>query len=209
MKTINKLIKIAKKMVLGLAVVGLPLAASAQIGTTTSFINPNYIGLYISNAVTFATNLSSVVNGVGTNVTGMVQTNSAGVAVATNNIYNVNMLRTVTLWAERNGNICTNMGIFVKVPAATAGAAATNGFLLVFSPCPNGTNDSGQAGDFLQVSNGVGGTAVAGNWFFPLPTGKWPGCRGLMLQKAGSIVAPAAAASQFVITEISLSGFVP
>lgn len=200
MKTINNII-------IGVALFGSVLVAKAVDPFTRSFINPSYRGLYVSNSATFLTNLTSTVISVPTNMNPVVATNNAGVAVATNNIWYVNLLGTVNIPATESGLLNTNLSLFVRVPSAKAGAAATNGFLLIFAPCPNGTNDSTQAADFLQVSNGVGNTAVAGNWEFNFTPR--PGVRAYMLQKVGSVAAPTAAASQFEIDEISLNGQQP
>lgn len=196
-----------KKLLLSFVSSLVVLSASAQNFSARTFLNASSI--YISNSVTFVTNLSSSVS-IGTNISGVIATNLSGNAIQTNNVWNVNLLKTIDRFVDRNAGYITSAGatnacIFVNI--TSAGANATNGYTLEFVAVPDGTLEDTTTTAFTCVV--AANTAVAGGWRYPIPGHLMAGVKSLRLRKVYSTVAPTATASNFTVDEVELCGFVP
>lgn len=182
------------------------LSAYGQDHLTIPLLNVR--SLYISNSVTWVTNLLSAANPTGTNLATVIVTNKQGIRLTTStgstNVTSQKILERANL--QQKGMItslgATNQSIFVRV--GNAGANATNAFSLAFRAVPNGTNEV--TGTEYVVTSTLA-TAVSGNWLFPLPTTPaFIGCKSVQLTKV-YCVAPVEVAGDFWIHEISLVGF--
>lgn len=180
---------------------------AAQNFDSQNMINARSI--YISNAVTFVTNLNSSVATGSSNVTGVVFTNLGGTRVTGSGARYVNLLKNANLWTDSNGSwqtsAPTNACIFVRI--VSAGADATNAVSFEFVAVPNGTHEDTKS-TAITFST-TAGQAVSGNWRFPLPMSGLAGCRAIMLRKIYTAVAPSSGLGEFNVAEVSLNGFVP
>jgi len=199
---------------------GLVIGASAQTHSTQSFLSPG-LSIYLTNSATFLTNMASPVDSITTNLGTVVLTNINGTVLTTNNVWNLNPFLDVNIPVDRNASAltvpATNGVIWITIPAAYAGANATNKISLEFVGILggiNGTNFEDTTTTALTLSTSdntaVKGNAVSGSgtWSWPFAKSAFPGCKGLRLRKVYT-VAPVDASSQFVISSINFSSFNP
>ena len=148
-----------------------------------------------------------------TNILGTVYTNGAGTRLEVTNAGNtVNLLRDVSLWADRNGvpfaRSDTNRydgpaTLFIKLQGGSGANAAVT---FVFTPIWDGATPPLVTGDDWSVAV----TAVASaqtTLATNAPFYRWPGAKNLRLK---SIVnADTDASSGVFVNQCSLNGFVP
>jgi len=194
-----------KKLLISIGLATITFAASAQNFASSSFLS--VADIYMTNSVTFVTNLNSSVS-IGTNITGVIATNLNGNTLATNNVFTVNMMKDIVLNSDRNAGNLTVAGTnaCIELDVISAGAAATNAITLEFVAVPDGVHEDGTTSAWTCSTTAA--TSVAGTWRFGVPATQFIGCNKIRLRKVYA-VAPTAAASSFVISGVSYNRFMP
>ncbi len=211
--------KLLKSVIL-IGLLALGLEAKAQDFRTFSFLNAR--SLQTTNTIGI-TNLATISTVTASNVTGTVYTNTAGTRVLTGpgtNEY-VNLLKTINLWADRNGSalapIYTNQApgaaempnasyanIYIRIVGGSgANSAVTFGFVPV--PSDSGV-DSNVAGDLITVAV-TANTTTQVQSITRLDYRKVANCKGLMCKYITN--GDGDASSGVTVLECSLNGFVP
>lgn len=198
-----------------------------------NFLSQNLLNaqsIYISNSVTYITNLAANINVQGTNLAGVTWTNNFGQLetatnispaytnsplIATNIGAYVNLLKDGNMiWNRDNSYLtlpATNMCVYVHtLPAASGSAAATNAFVLEFEALPDGVSEANSTTFTFTSSLNTAVTSTKGlGWMFPLNSAVVPGCKSIRLRKVYLATAAGAAAADFWIDDITLNGSQP
>lgn len=202
-----------KILLIGLGVL-LAFAANAQVAPKSyKFIPSDIANLTVTNLFQI-TNLTSVAALVTTNKAGTVYTNSNGTGVTVTGGTKA-LLQDAPLWALRDGrgawSTDTNIAVsFVQsygtiAITGTSQSGANAAVTFVFAPVYGG-KESTTASDLWTFS--VTPTASSTQTFTTnAPMYLWPGAEKLKLRRI--VNADTDASSAWVISDISLNGFVP
>lgn len=216
-KTMKRLLLIAAMLV--------SLAATAQ-----NYQNPSFLtvpAVYVTNTLAI-TNL--VLNTGSTNQANTVYSNYVGTTltriIAGTNQTNVQLLRDVPLWADREGRWyplgTTNNTIGVDGTSSpmmvsvtgVGGSGANTAMTLTFAPVYNTrVRSDGLIGDHSTVAaeqwapTFTPTTTTAFTQGIAVPAYKWPGARALRLLRI--VGGDTDASSQVIISDISLTGYRP
>lgn len=203
-----------KLLIIGL--VGLlGLVASAQVAPRSYRMIPSDINsLIVSNTIAI-TNLSSVAALITTNKTGTAWTNSAGIGVVASSGSTTKLLQDVPLWSLRDGSgawstITNNSIPFMQSYATlavtgTAGSGANAAVTFVMAPV-YGTREATDAGQLWTFSL-TPTASTTQTMVTNVPMFNWPGATALRCRRI--VNADTDASSQWVLSDITLNGYIP